>query len=317
MRRLLLALGLIFASVALLTAQPAAESPAARKRQETIKSVEFVFQVKEITEPGALSSLGMVNAAAGKPFPAQQTTAEAEDRLVFDGEKVRYDNNLPNFDGRTGGLSTTIERSASDGITGRVYKVPREGHSRPASYGILQHARSVMTWRSTLLLPVFFWCRANDFTHAPFDIASDFAPTAARTPFKGLLLTEYQGKGSALKYRLQVEDAEGYVVRRVRASGANGPTLSLDIEYAVDATSGLRAPSEWTQTLYTDSGKVVTVHASCGSSDGLAPVTALTRKSRTPRPCCRHDATTVSIRSTNRLPRSLSVPKLVSRQHPA
>jgi hypothetical protein len=62
---------------------------------------------------------------------------------------------------------------------------------------------------------------------------------------------------------------------------------------------------------------VVTVHAPCGSSDGLAPVTAWTTKSRTPRPCWRHVATTVSIRSTNRLPRSLSVPKLVFRQQTA
>jgi hypothetical protein len=41
------------------------------------------------------------------------------------------------------------------------------------------------------------------------------------------------------------------------------------------------------------------------------------RESGTPRPCCRQVATTVSTRSTNRLPPAESVPERVSRQQTA
>ncbi len=41
------------------------------------------------------------------------------------------------------------------------------------------------------------------------------------------------------------------------------------------------------------------------------------KKPKTLRFCCRHVATTVSIHSTNRLPRTLSVPPLIRRQFTA
>ena len=59
--------------------------------------------------------------------------------------------------------------------------------------------------------------------------------------------------------------------------------------------------------------ELVTVHTIAGSNDGflsspLAGSMARTRNSITPRPWARQLATTVSIRSTKRLPPGLSVP---------
>ncbi len=70
--------------------------------------------------------------------------------------------------------------------------------------------------------------------------------------------------------------------------------------------------------------RTVSVQPPCraGSSEGAAvpwraASPAATRKSSSPRPCCRHVAATVSNRSANRLPASLSDPKLPLRQSTA
>ena len=65
---------------------------AAKKRQEAIRTIEVVFTITETVEPGSLTPLrGGPFGTSGKGFPAERQTIRSTNRLLVDGDRVRFD----------------------------------------------------------------------------------------------------------------------------------------------------------------------------------------------------------------------------------
>ena len=131
---------------------------------------------------------------------------------------------------------------------------------------------------------------------------------------------------ATIKVKTEVTGSVWKIVTKVGQTLAPGETImileSMKMEIPVVAEDGgtIAELREWGNVLIVSGGQIinlsrclVTVHAVAGSRVNLSVwprsgSTAHVRNSSTLRPCERQLATTVRIRSTKRLPRSLSVP---------
>jgi outer membrane lipoprotein-sorting protein len=262
MRRVLLAVGLSLASVALLVAQPpAAESPAAaaaRKRQEAIKSVEFVFKVEEIAEPGCMSDFADKK-AVGKLFPSRQIRTESLNRLVVQGKSLRYENNHPTPDSRTLAWEDTREVFVSDGETVKLFYRPKGEVSRQNSFGIINTPKGNPVGTELIVLPMMFAVRGADPEMCASSISGiQWLSTGTSQSTTGDFLDGFRRNlGSRDSVEILVSPKNGYALTRYRRLTSGGRVATqLDVISKSDEQSGVVLPAKWKQILFGNTGAV-------------------------------------------------------------
>lgn len=245
----------LLACASVVVAQSPA-STAARERQQAIQSIEFEFTVEETMEPGMAARAAQAAMDGGGKVtpPTQALRAKSENRLVISGNQIRYEDNHPRFDLRTNALSENINLAVSDGRRQKVYFGPRTGADRKNSYGLLALPARGMIAQDALQLPMMLACRGYEGELSVVVYPRDIQPTGERLRIRGRDCQVYKCKPQRMT--VWVDEAAGHSPRRIRFDNRNGLELQLEIESEQDSKSGLVLPKSWTQTRYSQAGKV-------------------------------------------------------------
>ncbi len=163
---------------------------AARRRQESIKTVDVEFTRKEIIAPGGMSGLmpGMVK-DKGKVTPEKEVRVESSNRVVFKGNKLRYENNHPIWSPEKGATVPTRLVNVCDGeVNKNLYSPGLNGPDIPEGY--ISDAPRSNDIKSRALVPLVLTLRGLEPALSPYTVP-DFKPTGASLPIDGAICQEY------------------------------------------------------------------------------------------------------------------------------
>jgi hypothetical protein len=115
---------MLLASAAVSWGQPSTAQPAiaaAKKRQQALKTVEFVFSRTDVDMPAMLGP----PAPAGKskkPIPEKETVVESKgNRLILDGARGRLEDHHPMWNENTGELGQFTTTSTTQGTSAKTH----------------------------------------------------------------------------------------------------------------------------------------------------------------------------------------------------
>lgn len=239
-----------------------AESPAtaaARKRQEAIKSVEFIFTIKETTQPGAFSVDDPRSANSGKLFPDKVFTCESTNRILIDGDRIRHEDNHPIPSMRTLDWIRHGILHTSNGETVKMRAGPTDGANRQNGFGSISTPSQQAVADFRLYLPIHLTCRgirnpSCQNTH----LMSNFHPTGQSVKIRQWNSDEYvrDSTNGGPTVRCWINPAQDYTVQRIRLEKASGSAVYVnDVVYHQDESSGLWLPHSWVYTEYDSKGK--------------------------------------------------------------
>lgn len=221
---------------------------AAKKRQEAIRSVEFVGRVKEVVEPGGNSLSLPRPGTRGRPSPSERVTLEYTFRFILDGDRycmeVGKNPITPHIEGR--------HLRVCDGKVCKVLRGPATAMTWQNSTAVIGQAtrKDLRTDAETTFAPIFFTCCGlGDPTRNPGIDPTPLAPTGATLKIDGTETVEYTRTTS---HRLRplscwVDPAQDHVIRRMKRDHANFelPMKQHDVRYAKHEPFGLWLPREW------------------------------------------------------------------------
>lgn len=255
----------VFLACGSLSAQPpAAIDPAlaaAIKREELFRTVEFTFSIDETAEPGSQSAMAK---GSGKwvPFPATQIRRQsAENRLLMDGNRYRYESNHPIPDERIRGWAESRDVEVCDGTTTKYFSSPPGNAKRLNSIAIIRQNNTMLVGGFPVESPIYMFCRGNSERHEwTYRSMRKFLPTGQVSVIQGKRLLEYRGQ---IKYDTQnftcwVDPTTDYVVRRLKWNYVSSDKTKnmIDIRYDLKPGDSAVRPSGWTITSYAQNGKV-------------------------------------------------------------
>lgn len=213
---------------------------AARKRQEAIRSVEFVLKVTEVTEPGGASTTPSVRLK-----PLERTTVTWTAHVLFDGDRSRVeDDRVPDS---AGGAWRQIH--ACDGNLVRWLQWPPGRESLQYHSGGIYAAADRHEWPAPELTPPFLTCRS--ISVPGWDRWVDFGESVSSgdvVEVDGVSCQQWftGDPPNRQQTRCWVDPAAGNVVRRFRLERTiRSDFVDLVIHYAKHKATGVWLPSEW------------------------------------------------------------------------
>lgn len=254
------ALAAVLALASAAFGQSEKDSPtavAARTRQERLRTVTFVYRLKETSESSSVFNEGFRRGAEEKQPPNQRRQHESINRLVFDGDRIRHEDNHPTPDMRVLDWVDSVTVEVSDGTTVKKLHHPKSGATRQNAVAKISTPKTDSIADIRMHMPFHVCCRGwknpacrNAFTLPPF------LPTATTLKLGGRTLAEYANPDYA-PARLWVDPAEGHSLRRVRYQSESGKAIGqTEIRSQLHEASGQWLPQSWTHTDYDGNGKV-------------------------------------------------------------
>jgi hypothetical protein len=240
-------------------AEPADDAPhvkAARARQEFAKTIRVEFKQTEVAAPGSYMDPRDHPNAAQILLPAKKTTFDSINRLVLDGEKLRYEDNHYWTFRLNGQLSRSQSVTAFDGIeTRRLWPHSFTGDESPTG---TFHKRSPQEALQTdALAPIILAFRGPGSATSP-GRCTRMQATGKTTVIDGTLCQEYvirYSRDTATSYWL--DPGSDYVVRHRGPLEREPGSIQLDIRYRHDDTCGW-VPQSWVRTWFSERGEVRT-----------------------------------------------------------
>jgi hypothetical protein len=233
------------------------ESPAvtaARKRQQAVQTLAVEFKVVHFVAKGAIAKA--LTPPLSGPYPARDTTLESENRLVLDGDRIRYeDNHVSIF--KPGRDAVPLKKlSVYDGssMTTLYPPVSAEGSSNGVVHG------AAPDFTSPILDPIGHAFRPLDpqLCSQPIDALN---PTGARLAIGGELCEEFacERPGAApigpVTYVCYLAPDNDHAVRRIIWKRAGQLHRQQDIAYKrADGNGWL--PTAWHIAEYSPDGEI-------------------------------------------------------------
>jgi hypothetical protein len=265
MRRITASLVLLTVLAPNVRAQDGNVSPvvsAARERQDAMRTITFVYRMKETTEAGAISTENGRSDQKVAIFPETRKSFESLNRLVFDGERIRHEDNHPTPDARTKGWVDTATLMVTDGSIVKKLHHPASGPTRQNAIAKISSPKRTSIADLAMLIPFHMCCRGidnpgckNSFIYPPLQ------PTSIRLRIAGVEVIEYNHP-TFPTIRFWVEANQSYSVRRIRYQTPDANIqYQTDIAYEKSAVTGHWMPSNWTHTAFDDKGRVTRTFA--------------------------------------------------------
>jgi hypothetical protein len=249
----------VFVALARAASQDAGKDPAvaaAQARQKSVKTVNMEFKETEVDAKGCISELAAAPFKSKTPVPATETTFESINRLMMDGDKVRYENNHPLWELPTGKF---LKRTSVNVFTGSLAKSfrPRGLSGDREPLGDFESAGTLPEMRSSYtLLPVTMTFRGLNPVACAYPIY-DLKYSGNELPIDGRPCREYALKLSAdLTLSFWLDTARDYVVRRIRQVKENRLAEQFDIQFQPHQACGW-TPASWARSLYGPGGAVL------------------------------------------------------------
>lgn len=221
--------------VALLAPAAEPDNPvldAAMKRQEAIKSIEFVLKVSEVIEKGGESTSPPTPGEKLPKLPAQQTTRNWSERLVLDGKRSRWEK----------GSTVMVCDGTTAKETGQVLP------SQPMP-GIRIRPSDGSECSRIYHSPVEFTARGTTPTGWAAQIELGSLTRTGEIEFSVAEKRDYPAT------KVWASQDEDYAVRRVWVEPkAKREAPTIDIRNAKHSETVLWLPESWESVLYFDDG---------------------------------------------------------------
>jgi hypothetical protein len=241
--------------------QSPVDSPAtlaAKSRQEAIKSIELLVRVKQTVEPKALKQS---DRAGTGTYPKERKTFESVNRLVFDGNKIRFEDNHPIPNASTMDWVTSKCVYVSDGECVKFYQGPAQGLARENCVAKVSTVQTESVAGFRIYTPIHLACRGYHNPSCRTALTfGQLKPTGLISKIKGESVEEYLKASTEATNSVQawVDAKSDYLPRRLRYNlKSGGPSGVTDIVTERDTGSGHWLPKTWVHTIYSSSGDKV------------------------------------------------------------
>jgi hypothetical protein len=227
---------------------------AARQRQESIKALDIRFSLTEVVAKGSQTAPGILKPKS--PVPDRETTLKSENRLVFDGERIRIEYNHPQWSMPDGKLETASCVGVFDGSVAKdFYPKGVSGEWQPQGY--IQRGAELWFLRQIHILPITLAVRPATM-HLCGNWLKEIEPTGRQLPIDGARCAEYIVKSPNPRWQSSywVDAGKDYVVRRVRWERQGKLDSQLDIYYR-EHKDPVWLPRAWVLNRYAPEGTLL------------------------------------------------------------
>jgi hypothetical protein len=229
---------------------------AATERQERCRSVDVRFTVSEFVVKGSYTALAAETPGPGRAtnatIPPNDTTIESDNRLIIDGNRVRFENNHPQWQLPEGSLNRKPLISVANDKLGKVLFTQGIGSGSEVNGIVRPTARSDEV-RHYMLVPLLMHFRGADSLLCPYPVES-LKSTARRFSIAGKEYQEYLYSASKDMDIEALYSCDTYHLYRLRKLRRGIP--SEQYEVAARQDGGELVPFSWARTEYDTHGKV-------------------------------------------------------------
>jgi hypothetical protein len=227
---------------------------AARKRQETIKTVEVKFKETELLANGAISENSRSKIKPTAPVPAEDMIIESMNRLVIDGDKLRFENNHPSWRDRGKSLYHRTQISVFDGSrTTDFFPKNLTGDGTPIA---VYHERSRYPELWFYLTPLPLAVRGVDSRFSQYSLGT-LKPAAGSLAIDGDMCREYTVVSTHGPNRhVWIDTNKSYSIRRIVTERNGQPESQIDIALRKDEIYGW-LPATWIYQEYSWKGTLL------------------------------------------------------------
>ncbi len=251
-------------AVILVTSVSAAQAPspaviAARQRQDSLRSVEFIFRLKSVRDVRHVEAFTTEkgDAPAAPPPQLPILSESAGNRLVFSGDKVRAESQHPIYSSISQKAEEDHTVRTFDGERTRAYHQPPSNPKR--GYGLLSDAREFSMVSQPL--PFTFAARGLDEMLCEHPVTGLIPSGTASV--RGRVCEQFRVKRemSPAEVLVWLDPAAGYSLRRFRKSHLNGTaSLLIDAESSNANPAGVWLPATFTVRRFDKTGKTLSTH---------------------------------------------------------
>lgn len=224
-----------------LAAEP--DTPA-RKRQEAIKSIEFVCRFSDVTEAGGQGETRQPPNAKSRYLPFERESWEGTVRVLIDGERSRVEITKTREGGGTFRRIFACDGSTRKRLDGSTDKMFEKG-----AFAVIEAAAALQEWPEAVYQPVFLATRPLGIAGwRPWLPLTQGQPTGNTAIIDQVSTDEWSWTESpATFYRICLDPHAGHAVRRVRLESKRSP-FQTDILWKQH--NGLWLPDSW-ETVWT------------------------------------------------------------------
>jgi hypothetical protein len=227
---------------------------AARTRQESVKTVNLVLKQTEVFAKGGVSDRTPPPFKSKAPVPAKETTLESINRLVLDGEKVRYEDNHPGWHMPSGEQHKRRVVSLFNGSVAKKY-FPSGVSGKGNPVGTIDKDAWQDAMKSAVLTPITMAFRGLDLAISPY-LIGDLKPSGITLPIDGAPCQEHVVNFSDATKSFWLDPGKDYVVRRMRLQRRGHLVDQCDISYRRHDAWGW-VPASWVRNQYSPAGTVL------------------------------------------------------------
>lgn len=229
---------------------------AAAARQQAIQSADIEFHLKAFYTKGYLSGMKLPGSKPPAPVPSADTTLEADNRLLIDGMRVRFEDKLPIWHVRTGELTkgkTCL--SVSNGELAKRFFPAGIGTDDKVSGFIARDGRCEQI-KESYLTPLTTFLRGLEPAFAPYPVQK-LKKTGRVLLIAGSSCEEYSmGLSADLTIAFWFDSQASYTLRRIQKIRRGLVTEQSDVHYQSHSQLG-SVPSSWLMNQFDQAGKVV------------------------------------------------------------
>ncbi len=227
---------------------------AAKRRQKMAQSVEVKFGIKEFWPKGSLKYLDDRIAMANAVLPPADATLESVNRLVLDGNRVRFEDNHPTWEVRTGQINRTPRLRVRDDTVSVSFR-PTDPGGKSDPRGTIYPPSVVPDLALWTVAPLMMAFRGADEQLSRV-VVSNFKPAGAKLMIDGTLCDEFVRDNRRPKEVAWLDPGKDHVIRRIVALNQEGKVgRKCDIQYD-RSESGLWVPKSWVHTAFSPNGEV-------------------------------------------------------------
>lgn len=227
---------------------------AARIRQETVKTAVFEFRRTEVTVAGGSSETFSDLANPKVLVPAKETTLVSTNRLVIDGDKVRFEDNHPIWHMPDGKLFQTRAVGVFNGtVANKFFPAGVSGRGDPV--GVIEAEANPKMVRSYLLAPITMTLRGLNPAFNGYPV-NELKATGVTLPIEGASCEERSIKtapdGLASFW---FDPGKDFILKRIRTQKGGRTVGQTDVQYRQDGSNWV--PISWVMNQYSTAGRVL------------------------------------------------------------
>ncbi len=226
---------------------------AARKRQETVKTLEIKFKQTDIIAPGGVSDKAPPMYKPASLVPPKETTVQSVNRYVIAENKIRFENNHPSWRMPQGRLLERGALSVTNGKDGLLL-FPTGIGAQGTAEGIIEKNAQIAEFQLFVLAPINLTLRAFDPVVCAYPL-EEWKRSGTTRMVGGVQCEEYLDSRSTITRHYWLAPKQDHVIRQVQVIERGKLRDQCDIDYTKNDICGWM-PTAWRWSQHTPTGKL-------------------------------------------------------------